>query len=384
MKIAIVADTIISISGGIKLSFDMVKAIRSYGYEVDYITLDKPNFRIIRNSLSPEEFPNKWRYIFPFRIPFASIYKKYILATFNHRFRREYDIIINIQGDGLPIVSDIVYIHYPIISLLKRERIHFEKYYENPFFFVYFAPNRFLTERGWKIAHRTPVILTNSKFSKEEIQKLGRKAIVLYPPVDIEKYRELPREKERQNIVLTIARISPEKMLHVIPQIAAYTKDAQFIIIGAESGSTHVVLRKLKKNIAKYGVEDRIRLVLNAPEHVKMRLLSEAKVYLHTMPNEHFGISVIEAMAAGLVPVVHRSGGPWLDILGGVQGRYGFSYSNPEEAGELISQLIHDDGLLREVSERAVERARLFSFNSFKNKFIRIINWYAEKKATLF
>jgi len=30
---------------------------------------------------------------------------------------------------------------------------------------------------------------------------------------------------------------------------------------------------------------------------------------LHTMVGEHFGISIVEAMASGCIPVVHNSGG---------------------------------------------------------------------------
>jgi hypothetical protein len=33
------------------------------------------------------------------------------------------------------------------------------------------------------------------------------------------------------------------------------------------------------------------------------------------MWNEHFGISVVEMMAAGLVVVAHNSGGPSMDIV---------------------------------------------------------------------
>ena len=36
---------------------------------------------------------------------------------------------------------------------------------------------------------------------------------------------------------------------------------------------------------------------------------------LHTMWNEHFGIGVVEMMAAGLVTVAHNSGGPKTDII---------------------------------------------------------------------
>lgn len=43
--------------------------------------------------------------------------------------------------------------------------------------------------------------------------------------------------------------------------------------------------------------------------------LREASVGIHTMWNEHFGISVVEMMAAGLVVVAHDSGGPRMDIV---------------------------------------------------------------------
>jgi alpha-1,2-mannosyltransferase len=34
------------------------------------------------------------------------------------------------------------------------------------------------------------------------------------------------------------------------------------------------------------------------------------------MKEEHFGISVVEMMAAGLVTITHNSAGPKLDIIG--------------------------------------------------------------------
>ena len=47
--------------------------------------------------------------------------------------------------------------------------------------------------------------------------------------------------------------------------------------------------------------------------------LRKASVGIHTMWNEHFGISVVEMMAAGLVVVAHNSGGPSMDIVTAVE-----------------------------------------------------------------
>jgi alpha-1,2-mannosyltransferase len=36
---------------------------------------------------------------------------------------------------------------------------------------------------------------------------------------------------------------------------------------------------------------------------------------IHTMEAEHFGISVVEMMAAGLIVLAHDSAGPKMDII---------------------------------------------------------------------
>lgn len=48
--------------------------------------------------------------------------------------------------------------------------------------------------------------------------------------------------------------------------------------------------------------------------------LSKASIGLNTMVDEHFGINVVEYMAAGVIPVAHRSGGPLKDIIVPVGG----------------------------------------------------------------
>ena len=63
-----------------------------------------------------------------------------------------------------------------------------------------------------------------------------------------------------------------------------------------------------------------MEFIVNAPYAELLRWLARASIGLSTMVDEHFGINVVEYMAAGLIPVVHASAGPLLDIVVPVEG----------------------------------------------------------------
>jgi glycosyltransferase involved in cell wall biosynthesis len=85
-------------------------------------------------------------------------------------------------------------------------------------------------------------------------------------------------------------------------------------------------------------------------------------------------MSVVEAMAAGCVPVVPRCGGPWFDILDCKQGVYGFSYRSVGEAAEIIGRLLEDDVLRERVAAKARERARVFDGSVFEGKILDLVD----------
>jgi glycosyltransferase involved in cell wall biosynthesis len=200
---------------------------------------------------------------------------------------------------------------------------------------------------------------------------LNVKAIVLYPPVDIEKYLTLSKHGDRENIVVTISRIEPMKNLDIITDIAKEVKEARFVILGLMQSNSYYA--HLMRRIRMLNLEDRVKILINASEELKMEILKKAKIYLHPTKYEHFGIAVVEAMAAGLIPIVHKSGGPWTDII--EFGKYGFGYSNLEEAKYIIHNLVNlDKGKLHGIQEIVVERAKTFRYDSFLKHFNTIIN----------
>jgi hypothetical protein len=60
------------------------------------------------------------------------------------------------------------------------------------------------------------------------------------------------------------------------------------------------------------------------------------------MKDEHFGIGVVEFMASGLIPLVHQSAGPWMDIVVPLKGQVtgeGPIEEDPEARGIVESAL---------------------------------------------
>jgi len=85
----------------------------------------------------------------------------------------------------------------------------------------------------------------------------------------------------------------------------------------------------------------------------------------------HFGISIAEAAAAGLVPVVYRDGGGWTDIVSRIDE--GLGYKNTEEAVLIIKKLLSESGRINNLSEKAKDIAKDFSYEKFKERLNEVI-----------
>ncbi len=82
---------------------------------------------------------------------------------------------------------------------------------------------------------------------------------------------------------------------------------------------------------------------------------------------EHFGITVVEAMAAGCLPLVLDCGGP-AEIV--TSGENGWTFRTPGELVELTSRLLTLPGLqLEEMRVRSRERAKAFTTEVFQERW---------------
>lgn len=90
-----------------------------------------------------------------------------------------------------------------------------------------------------------------------------------------------------------------------------------FYMIGATRGKDdEAIVEQLRELAIELNVDESVKFYINKPREEIMSLFSRSKVAVHTMKEEHFGISIVEMMSAGLIVIAHNSAGPKMDIIG--------------------------------------------------------------------
>ncbi len=120
---------------------------------------------------------------------------------------------------------------------------------------------------------------------------------------------------------------------------------------------------------------------INLPFPDLMNEMAGAQIGIHTMNQEHFGIGIVEMMAAGLLTIAHRSGGPLTDIIGTEDKNLGMLASNPKEYGDAIAFGIKNFksrqvGVIREQGRESTKR---FSNDVFQERFLDLIDGFLLK-----
>jgi alpha-1,2-mannosyltransferase len=179
------------------------------------------------------------------------------------------------------------------------------------------------------------IVLVNGSWTANHIKKIWKVSPnIVFPPCGT-----VIGEKEQDDraallagvqdgntpaLIISIAQFRPEK--DHFTQVLAIKKlvddhpnirtRVRFVMIGSTRGPSDVALKtSVAKKVRELGLSDVISLPSNVSHQEKLKYLSSASIAIHTMKNEHFGISVVEFMAAGVVPVAHKSAGPLLDII---------------------------------------------------------------------
>lgn len=278
-------------------------------------------------------------------------------STFQRLFAtKKYDRIIFLSDGSFPLVASkklLVHIQQPLSAMQTRS--FFDKL---------------------KLS-RVDTFFCNSAYTQSFIdKKFSLKTKILYPPVLIDK-----KDIKKENIILHVGRFRVNNVKNgdykkqgVMVQtfkemVDKGLKNWEFVLATSIKDDDKDAFAVLQDSAKGYP----IRFLVNQPNDRLWNIYSKAKIYWHAsgfgedlekFPEyaEHFGISTVEAMGAGAVPVVIDAGGQKEIVQ---SGENGFLWDTLDALQEKTLQLIHDPKLLAKLSSSAEVTALKFSGDRF-------------------
>jgi glycosyltransferase involved in cell wall biosynthesis len=226
--------------------------------------------------------------------------------------------------------------------------------------------------------------LANSTFTAGWVEHLwGTVADVLYPPV-----RPSVQPGEKRQLILSLGRFFDPAHGHCKKQLDMLDAFVEMERTGAADGWELALVggcgpadRDYALAVKRAAVGHRASVHLNAPGSLVEQLLGEASIYWHAAgfgedprrhPDrfEHFGISLVEAMAAGAAPVVYGAAGPAEIVRDGVDGDHWRSRS---DLIRITTDLIRDPRARADRAEAARQRSTDFAAARFARDLLDLV-----------
>jgi len=225
-------------------------------------------------------------------------------------------------------------------------------------------------------------IASNSGYTRHWVQRWWqRDSEVLYPPV------KLRKRGAKEPVILGVGRFfdshggHSKKQLELVRAFRSLhqrTHDSWTLhLIGGCAPDGRAYLDEVRR--ASIGLP--VRFHVNASGQDVDELFAKAGIFWHATgfgeseqrhPDrfEHFGISVVEAMSAGAVPVVFGKAGPAEIVRNGVSG---VLFSTRQALVDATWELIRNPHRIESMSRHAAERAAEFGFDRFRESLHRMV-----------
>lgn len=222
-------------------------------------------------------------------------------------------------------------------------------------------------------------IIVNSKFTQNIIRRVYKtiNTSVLYPPVT------QMVQGQKSKTILNVGRFgSPthpkkqEVLVKAYLKLPTRIRKQWNLILAGGYRNEEKYLEKLSKLSGRENI-----LVITNPSFSQLKsLYSQAAIYWHAAgagesdkyPErmEHFGITTVEAMSAGCVPIVIGKGGQ-PEIVSSIEGRL---WNTETELVTATVELIDNPDLMAVYAKASREKAKLFTDSEFAKTLNSIIN----------
>lgn len=307
-----------------------------------------------------QHFPFANRLLSPFRIFGPLMFESFDLS--------EYDLVIS--------SSSATHLSKSVIT--KPETLHISYIHTPPRFLYGYTTsfnykkhmltriggeiiNHFLRIIDFEVSQRPDVLIANSKNIQARIQKFYRRdSVVIYPPVDLS---EIKMQRSKQDYFLVLNRLVRGKGTEVI--IEAATK----LGISLKVAGTGPELESLKSLIINH--KSNIEFLGWVSDEERVKLLQSAKALIVASEDEDFGITSIEAQAAG-TPVIAPAAGGFLETV--IDGKTGLLYGGPGMVNaESLTEALQKFSSLEFESEDLRKNAEKFSKEKFKSEISNLV-----------
>lgn len=231
-----------------------------------------------------------------------------------------------------------------------------------------------------------------SEFTRTWVQRYWRRdSHILTPPVDVEDFAPAPDGK--RNMILNVGRFFAGS--HNKKHLELVTAFKHLVDGGLRDWELHLAgnlmpepmhddyLDRVKHEAQGYPIV----LHVNAPFSELQQLYSEAAIYWHgsgfgedetrePMKSEHFGITTVEAMAAGCVPVVIAKGGQPEIVQ---HGRNGFLWRSLTQLQSFTLKLIQVQPLREQLTAAALADSQRYDKSHFQTRLDELMAKLTER-----
>ena len=315
--------------------------------------------KIVESALAPILTP--WRLFSPLRFLLPIIWGSMNLS--------DYDLVItstsNYIARGFRVGKNtkvIAYCHTPP-RFLYGLKTGFD-WKKNIITRIYgYVVAYFLRFFDYTTAQRINYWIANSENVKERIKKFYKKdSVVIYPPVEVEKLISASSNVKKEEYFLIVARLVGSKGLEEAIR-AANDLEITLKVVGDAEGFTSVA-----NNLKEIGGKN-VEFLGRVTDGELWKLYAKAKGFMALARDEDFGITVVEAQAAG-IPVIAFNGGGFKETV--IDGKTGILIDDTdkvtiEKALEKFEKTKWDKKFIQ-------NNAKKFSKEKFKEEIKDYIN----------
>ena len=255
-----------------------------------------------------------------------------------------------------PKTKVICYCHTPPRYLYGYETsVNWQKHW--PVLLYASVINHFLRLYDFGSAQTVDQFVANSKNVRARIEKFYRcDSVVIYPPINTEKFKTAAGNTQKQDYFLIVSRLVGAKGLEAAAK-AAKELGFSLKIAGGTAGFSDLA-EKLKQLGG-----GQVELLGRVSDEELAKLYAAAKGFIALAKQEDFGMTVVEAMAAG-TPVIAFNGGGFKETV--TDGQTGILIDDTDTAS--LESAIKRFNKINWNSKKLQQWADKFSVDRFKTE----------------